>query len=350
MSSQDDNEEPLEKEKEKEKDGKHLQHKSKSYVETLSSNENRSHSFSYDAYVQNYHQQSCFHRQSSYSFSKAKCNAAGREGSSSSIHISYKQLPPPLSSSTYRAKVKKLFPDVAVALRSQLLLDDVAIYSATDQRTADIMSNIILQYTPASSTIVDATASSAGNTLSFAKFFDRVIAIERNPCRFENLKHNARVMGKENIHFICADSLNVLLPSKFRPGTAVVHPTFPLSAYRHSEAPLDVIFMDPPWGGPAYRRSPKISLFISQVPLACIIKELANNQVARIVAIKVPNNFDMTEFVKEAAISISTEHGITHQSRESAREEKNEHYYELISSHALENMKMIVLVLRHEKM
>lgn len=246
--------------------------------------------------------------------------------------ITYKNFPNHPSSSTYRAKLRKLFPDLEPLIRNRLFLDDVALYSATDQRTADLMSRILLCHCSPSCTIVDATASSAGNTLSFAKHFQNVVAIEKNACRLEHLKHNAKTLGINNIKFIFADCLHVLLPD-----------------LPDSNLHVDALFIDPPWGGPSYRRNIKTSLSLSKIPLHSVVRDLASRQVARIIAIKIPNNFDMEEFMHGVGISsdqlpspaIDVDNAVPTSNREHLNTPGS--VCRLLAHHSFENMKMIVL-------
>lgn len=256
-------------------------------------------SFSYGAYIQNYQRQL---------FQKQSCSGSSgnRYTSGGGAFAANKQLPPPLSSATYRSKVKKLFPDVDPTVRGRLLLDDVALYSATDQRTSDKMTRAMLEHIPSSSTVINATSSAAGNTFSFARHFARVVAIERNPTRYQHLVHNAEALSVKNVTCLCADALHLLLPHRFRMSSAAgTSTTFAppttvttMSTIRLGSLPLDAVFIDPPWGGPSYRRNPRISLFLSRIPLSTIVKEMAEHDVARCVALKVPNNFDMNEFIQ----------------------------------------------------
>jgi len=78
--------------------------------------------------------------------------------------------------------------------------------------------------------IVDAFCGVGGNTIQFAFTCEKVIAIDIDPKKIEMAKQNAKVYGVEDrIEFIQGDFLQLA-------------PT--LSA--------DVVYLSPPWGGPAY--------------------------------------------------------------------------------------------------
>lgn len=78
--------------------------------------------------------------------------------------------------------------------------------------------------------IIDAFCGAGGNSIQFAMTCKRVIAIDIDPNKIELARHNAQVYGVlDRIEFICGDFFQ-LAP--------------------HMKA--DVIFLSPPWGGPAY--------------------------------------------------------------------------------------------------
>ncbi|XP_050411381.1 trimethylguanosine synthase [Patella vulgata] len=78
--------------------------------------------------------------------------------------------------------------------------------------------------------IIDAFCGAGGNTIQFAFYCERVIAIDLDPVKIDLARRNACVYGVEDrIQFIIGDYLT-LAPS--------------LKA--------DVVFLSPPWGGPDY--------------------------------------------------------------------------------------------------
>jgi hypothetical protein len=74
--------------------------------------------------------------------------------------------------------------------------------------------------------VVDACCGSGGNAIGFARAGSRVIAIERDPARLAEARHNAGVYGvSSQIEFVHGDALQ-LVPA-------------------HEAA---ILFVDPPWG------------------------------------------------------------------------------------------------------
>ncbi|CAM9904055.1 unnamed protein product, partial [Phaeothamnion confervicola] len=155
--------------------------------------------------------------------------------------------------------------------RSRLQFDEEALYSVTDQHTADLITQMVLSLPgvdPAATTVVDSTACVGGNTISFAAAFDAVMAVELDSARFRMLRHNVAAVGRaDRVTFLNADFLSVL----GRP-----------------ELCGAVVFLDPPWGGPVYKESGAVPLFLSGVPLAEVCRRLRGR--ARYVVLKVPTN------------------------------------------------------------
>jgi tRNA G37 N-methylase Trm5 len=166
-----------------------------------------------------------------------------------------------------------LFRFLSPAIRNLLRFDEEALYSTTDQLTADKICKDILKFVSTSGVITDATACIGGSCASFAKVFSKVHAIEIDSKKYDYLRHNMLIMGfREVVHCICGDALQVCPRLK-----------------------QDVIFIDPPWGGPEYKLSSKISLFLSGRPLADVCCELS--VYTHYIAIKVPTNFDENAFL-----------------------------------------------------
>lgn len=180
-------------------------------------------------------------------------------------------------------KIAFLFKKVPELERSKLLLDTEALYSTTDQVTAEKVATIISKYISASSTIVDATACIGGSCYALAATFQRVIAIEKDHTKFEYLKHNMNVLGAHNIECINADCVNECKKYK-----------------------SDAIFIDPPWGGPQYKTKRNVSLYLSEIPLSNVCCELSNT--TKYIMLKVPTNFDETSFVQETSDCLELKH------------------------------------------
>jgi 16S rRNA G966 N2-methylase RsmD len=153
----------------------------------------------------------------------------------------------------------------------KLKSDIEGLYSLSHKDDADLLSKIIKErYGEVK--ILDGTAGIGGNTISFATHFNSVIAIEKNIERFEFLK--------ENINYFKLDV-------KLINGN--------VSDYIKTEV-FDVIFLDPPWGGPNYKFEKSLSLSLDNKSLIDVVKELKENN--KIIIMKLPFNYNMNDFSK----------------------------------------------------
>lgn len=164
-----------------------------------------------------------------------------------------------------------LFRFIQPELRSKLLLDNEALYSVTDQYTANKISRYIKRNIPDINTIMDGTACIGGNTLSFTKTFSNVIAVEIDFTRYSYLCHNMHILGTNNVSIYNENVINVC---------------------KHTTQ--DMIFIDPPWGGPNYKSKHRINLYLGNKELSSVCIEIA--PYTKYIAIKVPTNFDIDTF------------------------------------------------------
>lgn len=185
------------------------------------------------------------------------------------------------SNINYIAKRDFLFRFVQPAIRMQLKMDDESLYSTTDQLTADRISKDILKFIPSTSTITDATACIGGTAYSFAQHFDKVNAIEIDSVRYRLMLNNLNILLKEiqKNNVICINNDALI-------------------ACKHLKQ--DAVFIDPPWGGPDYKQNSKLSLYLSNMELSVVCKNL--HTYTKYIVIKVPTNFDELTFINNTEL------------------------------------------------
>ena len=209
--------------------------------------------------------------------------------------------------------MKRLFPRHRGA---DLRCDYEGLYSLTPQHEsitmAEILADVCWQVLrkPASRTcILDGTAGLGGNTIGFSRIFGHVQALEVDAKRFLLLQHNMSVLGLlAGGHRVECQRGSVLRVS-LRPA-------------------LPVVFLDPPWGGYAYRRAKQLDLCIDRTPLHALLASwAAQRRRARptVVGLKLPTNFALQNF--ETAL----------------RTAANIHVY---STHRFSKMLLVVVVMR----
>ena len=135
-------------------------------------------------------------------------------------------------------------------------------YSTTDPLRAKKISEFILKLPGIGygSTITDATACIGGNTKSFAEFFNKVQAIELNEQYYKILKKSL-----PNVKCFLEDCLDIV-----------------------PKLEQNIIFLDPPWGGPEYKQKREVNLTLSGKPLFEIIKEF--KKYCTFIVLKIPYN------------------------------------------------------------
>lgn len=198
-----------------------------------------------------------------------------------------------------------LFRFVQSDIRKSLLLDDEALYSTTDQVTADKITRDILKFISKAATITDATACIGGSTYSFAQNFSNVIAIEYDKTRFEYLQYNMSILPLYT-------NSQQYLPQQHNSNiwTYLSDPKYSISTHvecRNGDALIeckkqfqDAIFIDPPWGGPEYKTLSHVELYLSDLPLSDVCYNL--HEYTNYIILKVPVNFDETTFIKNTQL------------------------------------------------
>lgn len=181
--------------------------------------------------------------------------------------------------------ILRLFPYLKnKALAAKLKIDDDSLHYISIREFAKKISDIItfhlkgIGIDPYNAIITDATAGVGGNTLSFAKYFRYIYAIEIDKIRADYLKNNIQVYELNNIQVINDDCLNIL-------PRLTDH---------------NVIFIDPPWGGKSYKDHNNLKLEISDISIETVCNQLINknkmSHVPDIIILKLPKNYDIVHF------------------------------------------------------
>tara|TARA_E500000178_G_scaffold162512_1_gene162054 strand:+ start:2820 stop:3464 length:645 start_codon:yes stop_codon:yes gene_type:complete len=179
--------------------------------------------------------------------------------------------------------LKKIFPKENCSNIKNLKYDNEGLWSISYPDLADSLSKQIKVFDNESfklNVIVDATAGIGGNVLSFAKIFNKVYSIEINDKRFEYLENNVKNYCYDNIKCIKGDSIKLI-----KEGLVDV-----------KDNP-DVVFFDPPWGGPAYKYVKDIELKIGESNFYEIIDLIFTLNKVKLVVLKLPFNYNFLELI-----------------------------------------------------
>jgi tRNA/tmRNA/rRNA uracil-C5-methylase (TrmA/RlmC/RlmD family) len=124
-------------------------------------------------------------------------------------------------------------------------------------------------------TIVDSTACVGGDTISFCHNFGIVIPIEIDSNRYKDLLHNINLYNIQNAFPINGNCLEKI---------------------PEIEINIDVIFIDPPWGGSDYKLQDKLDIKMDDKDLDQIITSLFIKNV-KLVVLKLPKNYNYENLI-----------------------------------------------------
>jgi len=111
-------------------------------------------------------------------------------------------------------------------------------YSYTKREDGERTIQFIKRYmNPSKLSILDGTGNVGGDTILFGLNFEKVHSIEMNPENFKALQHNVELYKLKNVELHEGD-------------TTVLYKDFP----------ADVLYLDPPWGGPDYKEKKELDL------------------------------------------------------------------------------------------
>jgi 16S rRNA G966 N2-methylase RsmD len=146
--------------------------------------------------------------------------------------------------------------------------DTEGMFSLSYKEDADILSNIIKDKF-GDIKILDSTSGIGGNAISFGLHFSNLIAIEINKERFKYLENNIKVFN-----------INATLYND--------------NMLNHLNNDYDLIFIDPPWGGPNYKLEKLISLSLGNIKLKDLTQKI--RELNKIIVYKLPFNYNLNEF------------------------------------------------------
>jgi len=171
---------------------------------------------------------------------------------------------------------KKIFPYKDGVKYENYQLSNIGKYSIFYPNDAKKVSKIIKSFFKENDkvTITDATSNMGGATIAFTNYFDKVHAVEiiETHCKIlENNLKNYGTLDKVQIH--CGDYLDI-----------------------GDKLDQDAIFFDPPWGGPDYKKIKQMDMYLDEISIHDIIKNILNK--IKIVAIRVPFNYNFKNLLK----------------------------------------------------
>lgn len=154
---------------------------------------------------------------------------------------------------------------------TKLKLSKEGEYSVTRRRDADrILTSMKHSIGNLSDkTITDTTGCVGGDTIHFGLNFKQVDTIELKKENFAILQNNVSVYNLKNIRFHLGDSTQVF------------------------NWKTDVLYIDPPWGGPDYKENKSLDLYMSSRRIDNWLEEiLLRKNRPNYIFLKLPSNYN----------------------------------------------------------
>ncbi len=163
----------------------------------------------------------------------------------------------------------------------KLKIDRESLNYISTRNVADEITKIIKFFLlernidPKNMIITDMTAGVGGDTISFARNFKSVNAVEINKTRSEYLQNNINVFNLTNVRIYNDDCIKII----------------------SNIDDHNIIYIDPPWGGKHYKFFNNLRLTVSNLSLETICLMLLNKNVMKkipqFIVLKLPKNYDI---------------------------------------------------------
>jgi 16S rRNA G966 N2-methylase RsmD len=172
--------------------------------------------------------------------------------------------------------------ELAKKNNKKLKITDKGLYSISKYSDASWITKIIVDFlssyvkiNPNDVGIIDGTAGIGGNTISFAKYFNKVYAIEINNTHYDVLKNNINALNILNVDTYLNNFLNIIDTLNEK---------------------ANIFFFDPPWGGKNYKNFKYFNLKIGKLHLNDVINALYIKKY-KYVILKAPYNLNISSLL-----------------------------------------------------
>jgi 16S rRNA G966 N2-methylase RsmD len=175
--------------------------------------------------------------------------------------------------------LKRIFPYLSNNNYNNLQINDEALTYITTHKISQLITDIIISNIPfninlKNITIFDMTACVGGDSITFSKNFGNVISCEDNTIFYNMLINNLNVYDVKNI---------------------ITHNEDSLLIYKNYSN-IDILYIDPPWGGKDYKKQKKLRLKINEKYIDEIINDCFSQKTTiKLIVLKLPKNYDLYE-------------------------------------------------------
>jgi len=123
--------------------------------------------------------------------------------------------------------------------------------------------------------LTDGTANVGGNTISFyLSGIQTVNAVEIDKTTCDMLINNLQTYKLPTVNVHCCDYLSI-----------------------YKNLKQDIVFLDPPWGGPEYKKASILDLYLGQTNIIDICAELMGEKKASLIVLKLPINYNLPALI-----------------------------------------------------
>ena len=129
--------------------------------------------------------------------------------------------------------------------------------------------------------ITDLTGNIGGDTIMFGLNFKTVYSIELDKENFEALQNNVSIFGLTNVKLFNGDSTKIFYEMD-----------------KKSNWYTDVLYIDPPWGGPDYKNKENLNLYLGDKRLDIYLASLIKNVNIKYIFLKLPRNYNWKALYK----------------------------------------------------
>ena len=169
--------------------------------------------------------------------------------------------------------MENVFPHKGNIDYTKLKMTPEGLYSITRRRDGEKMIGFIQNKIPDISklSVTDATACVGGDTLLFSLYFKKIDSIEWKRDNIIVLRNNVDALAATNVTIHEGDSTKIF------------------------NWKTDVLYVDPPWGGPEYYKIPQLDLFIGTYRVDVWIEEILKRENRpKHIILKLPNNYNFS--------------------------------------------------------
>ena len=136
------------------------------------------------------------------------------------------------------------------------------------------LSNLIITNTPGIKYIIDGNSNIGIGSIIFSSYFKFVFSVEYDKTTYQKLKNNINVYDLKNVKVINDDIIKFMKEFRYQSN---------INEY--------CIFLDPPWSGYFYKIDRIIDLYLNNINILHLIKEMNIHYIY----IKVPYNYNFSE-------------------------------------------------------